>query len=123
MEAGVWREEATVLRGPQARYPKIIKQAARSVHSLATWKQDRLDRPVPDKATVTIHDLRRTCITNWSRNITIQPVATPAGHTNYSTTMKFYATTTDDQLDRAREAAQSALQRPDSRQSDHGLTI
>jgi len=41
-------------------------------------------------AECTIHDLRRSAITNWAESLPIQVVQTLAGHTNIATTKKYY---------------------------------
>jgi len=41
-------------------------------------------------AECTIHDLRRSAITNWAQRLPIQVVQTLAGHSNIATTRKYY---------------------------------
>jgi integrase len=41
-------------------------------------------------AKCTIHDLRRSAITNWAQRLPIQVVQTLAGHSNIATTKKYY---------------------------------
>jgi integrase len=38
----------------------------------------------------TLHDLRRSCITNWARTSPIHVVRQLAGHSNLDTTCKYY---------------------------------
>ena len=38
----------------------------------------------------TLHDLRRSCITNWAQKLPIQTVQQLAGHSNMETTRKYY---------------------------------
>ena len=38
----------------------------------------------------TIHDFRRSCITNWARNLPAHVVRKLAGHSSMETTMKYY---------------------------------
>ncbi len=38
----------------------------------------------------TIHDLKRSAITNWAQKLPIQVVQTLAGHSNITTTRKYY---------------------------------
>ena len=53
----------------------------------------------------TFHDIRKTAITNWFRQgLTEYDVMTLAGHTNFSTTHKFYLAVADDLVVRARQA-------------------
>ena len=41
-------------------------------------------------AECTIHDFRRSAITNWAKELPIQVVQTLAGHSNILTTKKYY---------------------------------
>jgi integrase len=41
-------------------------------------------------AECTIHDLRRSAITNWAQSLPIQVVQALAGHSNITTTRKYY---------------------------------
>lgn len=53
----------------------------------------------------TFHDIRKTAITNWFRQgLTEYDVMTLAGHSNFSTTHKFYLAVADDLIARARQA-------------------
>ena len=38
----------------------------------------------------TLHDLRRSCITNWARKLPIHVVQKLAGHSDIRTTQKYY---------------------------------
>jgi len=40
----------------------------------------------------TLHDLRRSVITNWAQRLAIQVVQQLAGHSNIATTRKYYLT-------------------------------
>ena len=59
----------------------------------------------------TLHDLRRSCITNWARKLPIQTVQHLAGHSNIETTRKYYLSVQQDDLAVAREL-QSKLMAP-----------
>ena len=59
----------------------------------------------------TLHDLRRSCITNWARKLPIQTVQHLAGHSNMETTRKYYLSVQQDDLAVAREL-QSKLMAP-----------
>ena len=88
------------MRSAQIQFRKIVVEAAKSVESLRTKG---------GKPTVSFHDFRRSCITNWTSYIPMQAVMTLAGHSSITTTAKYYAKTTDDQRERAREAARVAI--------------
>ncbi len=62
------------------------------------------------KPSVSVHDLRRSAVTNWSKVTNIQTVMRLAGHSNIDTTQRYYAATTDDQLELARMASRAAMQ-------------
>lgn len=49
----------------------------------------------------TIHDLRRSAITNWAQELPIQVVQTLAGHSSITTTRKYYLAVRPEDLDAA----------------------
>jgi integrase len=51
----------------------------------------------------TPHDLRRSCITNWSKRLPIQTVQHLAGHSNIATTRKYYLSVQSSDMETARE--------------------
>jgi integrase len=54
----------------------------------------------------TFHDLRRTAISNWlAKGLSEFEVMKLAGHSNFSTTHRFYLRVRDDMIDRARRAS------------------
>jgi len=54
----------------------------------------------------TFHDLRRTAISNWlAKGLSEFEVMKLAGHSNFSTTHRFYLRVRDDVIDRARQAS------------------
>ena len=58
----------------------------------------------------TFHCLRNTALTNWFANgMSEHDVMTLAGHSTFATTHAFYLAVADDLVDRAREAAETAL--------------
>ncbi len=74
------------------------------------------------KPTIGMHDLRRTAITNWSKNANMQTVMKLAGHSNVSTTQKFYSADTADQKERVRQAVTTAGAGALALQSDAKVT-
>ncbi len=50
----------------------------------------------------TLHDLRRSCITNWAQKLPIQVVQQLAGHSNITTTRKYYLSVQSSDLKEAR---------------------
>jgi integrase len=56
----------------------------------------------------TIHDLRRSCITNWARRLPIHVVQKLAGHSDIQTTETYYLSVQPEDLAKARRM-QSAL--------------
>ncbi len=107
--AGRWSEDRPILNNFHRDYPEIVKRAAEAVPSLAIWTKDAQGRRTPEKATVNLHDLRRTAITNWSKVVNVQTVMELAGHNDVKTTLAYYATSTQDQIEKARSASEGAL--------------
>jgi integrase len=60
----------------------------------------------------TFHDLRRTTISNWlAKGLSEFEVMKLAGHSNFSTTHRFYLRVRDDMIDRARKVSIRATNR------------
>ena len=51
----------------------------------------------------TLHDLRRSCITNWSKVLPIQTVQQLAGHSSIETTRRYYLSVQQSDLNTARQ--------------------
>jgi hypothetical protein len=49
----------------------------------------------------TIHDLRRSCITNWARSLPTHVVQKLAGHSDIKTTQQFYLSVQEDDFAKA----------------------
>ena len=60
----------------------------------------------------TFHDLRRTCISDWSAVLPPKEVMILAGHSDIKTTMKYYVRHCEQYVDRAREASEKVLSQP-----------
>lgn len=66
-----------------------------------------------DKAEIpraTIHDLRRSCITHWAKQLAMAIVQELAGHADMKTTMKYYVSMRPEDLSEARDIIANALQ-------------
>ena len=59
----------------------------------------------------TIHDLRRSCITNWAKQLPIHVVQQLAGHSDIQTTKQFYLSVQSEDIATA-QAQQAALLPP-----------
>jgi integrase len=57
----------------------------------------------------TIHDLRRSCVTNWARELPIHVVQQLAGHSDINTTRRFYLSVQPDDLKKAQATQASVL--------------
>ena len=57
----------------------------------------------------TIHDFRRSCLTNWMRKLPPHIVQKLAGHSSLETTMKFYVIVMAGELDSARDVSNDLL--------------
>jgi len=60
-------------------------------------------------AECTIHDLRRSAITNWAQSLPIQVVQTLAGHSNIATTKKYYLAVRSEDMASANQLLNSIL--------------
>jgi len=59
----------------------------------------------------TLHDIRRSCITNWAKHLPIYVVQQLAGHSDMRTTQRYYLVVQPQDLEKAR-AVQSLLLGP-----------
>ena len=57
----------------------------------------------------TIHDFRRSCITNWARQLPAHVVRKLAGHSSLDTTMKYYLIVQETDLRRAKDIGDDVL--------------
>ena len=108
------------------RHPYVFVLLARYAHiqdrlrAKAKWKySDSRQKVIPKFNEVfgkilgragiehgTFHDLRRTAISNWlAKGLSEFEVMKLAGHSNFSTTHRFYLRVRDDMIDRARQAS------------------
>lgn len=88
-EAGTWAEGAEVVWNVDRDFKCIAKRAG-----------------VPN---VSVHDLRRSCITNWARRVPVAVVKELAGHSDVKTTLKYYVSVSEHDRTEAREAIAEAL--------------
>ena len=65
-------------------------------------------------AKCTIHDLRRSAITNWARQLPIQVVQTLVGHADIKTTRKYYLAVRPEDFDSANEVLNLVLNKTQS---------
>lgn len=133
--AGTWKRTREALYGIQSHMASIVLVAGRVCPSLVRVRDgikrcdDCKGTPAPCakclrcakcsseseacpscwarvfEPTVTLHDLRRTCITNWIKS-GIEPatVMKLAGHASYQTTVKHYHAVTESQREAVRES-------------------
>ncbi len=59
---------------------------------------------------VTLHDLRRSCITHWARKIAAPIVQALAGHSDINTTQRYYVSIREPDMAEAREVTTQVLQ-------------
>ena len=57
----------------------------------------------------TLHDLRRSCITNWARRLPIHVVQQLAGHSDIKTTQQFYLSVRPEDVAEAQAVAAAIL--------------
>ena len=70
-------------------------------------------------AKCTLHDLRRSCITNWAKVLPIHVVQKLAGHSDIKTTRLYYLAVEESDLERARKVQEKILR---TNQTDPLLT-
>ena len=58
----------------------------------------------------TIHDLRRSAITNWARRLAIHIVQDLAGHASIVTTRTYYLSVSEGDMNEARQVAAEAVE-------------
>lgn len=87
--AGEWVDNGRIVNNIRRQWLRIVKAAG-----------------IPHAS---VHDLRRSAITNWARLLPIHVVQELAGHSDIKTTQQFYLVVTDSDLDAARDASASAL--------------
>lgn len=113
-EAGTWKAHRHVLDNFHRDFGLILADAAADAPTLLDGE---------GKGSVTLHDLRRTCLTNWATNgVAARTLQELAGHKDIQTTMAYYQSVTDDQISRAREASRAAFEDADLKQSDPKVT-
>ena len=70
---------------------------------------------IKPKGTLSIHTLRKCCITNWSNEINNpEVVRCLAGHSNLATTMKYYCAVTKEQRTQAAQAIDALIEKSDA---------
>jgi len=79
---GQWAEDGTLVNNIKRTFDGLLKKAG-----------------VPHS---TLHDLRRSCITNWARELPAHVVQKLAGHSDIKTTQKYYLVVRQDDMERAR---------------------
>ena len=96
----------------KARYHRLLElRACNKLTPRVAQKLDENRRPwslcleTCDIHDLTFHDLRRTAITRWSRQMPPQDLIKLAGHADIKTTMQYYARPSDDIFDIARIGA------------------
>lgn len=66
----------------------------------------------------TMHDFRRSAITNWARALPVHVTQRLAGHANVQTTLRYYVAVLDADMDAARQVAEDALEKAAGRTQD-----
>ncbi len=56
------------------------------------------------------HDLRRSCITNWAKHLPAHVVRKLAGHSDIKTTLRYYLSVQEDDLEKARQIQSQILE-------------
>ena len=88
-EAGTWSEGRAVLTNVNKNFKSIAHRAG--------------------VVKVTLHDLRRSCITHWARKIAAPIVQALAGHSDINTTLRYYVSIREPDMAEAREVTAQVL--------------
>lgn len=88
-EAGRWSEDQPVLTNVNHHFKSMA-------HRAGVMK-------------VTLHDLRRSCITHWARKIAAPVVQALAGHSDINTTLRYYVSIREPDMAEAREVTARVL--------------
>jgi len=79
-------------------------------NTLTTFKRHAKRAGIKANGSLSIHTLRKSCITNWANRINNPQVTqTLAGHADLSTTLSYYSQVTLDQRDQAAKAINEML--------------
>ncbi len=89
-EAGTWSEGRSVLHSVNENFKRVAHRAG--------------------VVKVTVHDLRRSCITHWARKIAAPIVQALAGHSDINTTLRYYVSIREPDMAEAREVTTQVLQ-------------
>ena len=98
-----WRWRRIQLMRREGRWKKsqdLINNFGRNFHKL---------RNRAGVAECTLHDLRRSCITNWAKFLPIYVVQKLAGHSDIKTTQKYYLSVQEEDLEIARRVQSKIL--------------
>ena len=87
--AGRWRSGQDLLNNVLRRFKTIVKRAG--------------------VAPATLHDLRRSCLTNWARELPIHVVQRLAGHSDIKTTQRYYLAVEQRDFDEARSVQERTV--------------
>jgi len=90
IQIGKWNERSEVINNINRRFAIIRKRA--------------------DVEKCTIHDLRRSAITNWAEKLPFQVVHKLAGHSNIKTTMDYYLSVRPEDFKAASEVFEEKLE-------------
>jgi integrase len=88
-ESGEWNDEQLLLNNLCRRFKTLRRRAG--------------------VAKCTLHDLRRSCITNWARELPIHVVQKLAGHSDIKTTRLYYLAVEQSDLEKARLVQEKTL--------------
>ena len=86
VQGGFWQTDRDLMNNALRRFKTICRQAGVGPY--------------------TIHDLRRSCITNWATELPIHVVQQLAGHSDIKTTQQFYLSVRPEDIDKAQQIQQ-----------------
>jgi len=89
VQAGQWREGQSIVNNVLRHFKVIVRRAG--------------------TRTCTIHDLRRSCLTNWAREVPAHVLHRLAGHSSMETTLHYYLCVGESDLEKARDIADAVV--------------
>lgn len=86
---GEWRAEQSLVNNVLRRFKTLCRKAKIGPY--------------------TVHDLRRSCVTNWARELPIHVVQKLAGHSDIRTTQKYYLSVQDEDIKKVQRVQSKVL--------------
>ena len=83
LSTGTWRNGQSLSNNVLRRFKTLCKRAKIKIYS--------------------VHDLRRSCITNWAKSLPVHVVQMLAGHSDIKTTQTYYLSVQEEDIKKAQK--------------------